>query len=290
MKAMRRMKEIGADLHRMKKLLISLAVFSLLLVAGAGIAQQKVKRGPKVDYGSNAASGKYLHTRGIDIYFERYGNGSPLLVIHGNGGSIASMANQIPFFAGSYTVIAADSRSQGRSADLQDSLSYEMMADDYNALLDSLHLDSAVVIGWSDGGIIGLLLAIRHPEKVKKLAVTGANIRPDSTAVSAADIQSMKELVADLRKQKPDPPVKNQLKLTRLMIDEPNISWGSLQQIHCPVLVIGGDHDIIKPEHTLEIYRSIPGASLWILPGSGHDTCVSFSDDFNEQVNRFFQK
>ena len=74
------------------------------------------------------------------------------------------------------------------------------------------------------------------------------------------------------------------------MIDEPNISRHSLQQIHCPVLVIGGDHDIIKPAHTLEIYQCIPGAQLWILPGSGHDTCISFKDDFNEQVGRFFKK
>jgi pimeloyl-ACP methyl ester carboxylesterase len=224
------------------------------------------------------------------MYFEVYGNGEPLLLIHGNGGSISSMANQIPYFSESYQVIAADSRSQGKSADPADSLSYEMMADDYSALLDALHLDSAFVVGWSDGGIIGLLLAIRHPDKVKKLAVTGANIRPDTTAVMAADIQSMKDQVARLQKQKQDPKTRNEIKLTRLMIDEPNISRYSLQQIHCPVLVIGGDHDIIKTEHTLEIYRSIPGANLWILPGSGHDTCIRFKDDFNMQVGRFFNK
>ena len=74
------------------------------------------------------------------------------------------------------------------------------------------------------------------------------------------------------------------------MINEPNISWRMLQQIHCPVLVIGGDHDIIKLGHTVEIYQSIPGANLWILPGSGHDTCIRFKDDFNEQVGRFFNE
>jgi pimeloyl-ACP methyl ester carboxylesterase len=200
------------------------------------------------------------------------------------------MASQIPFFSKSYKVIAADSRSQGKSPDPGDSLSYEMMADDCSALLDSLHLDSAYVIGWSDGGIIGLLMAIRHPGKVKILAVSGANIRPDTTAVKAADIQWMKDQVARLQKQTQDPGTKNEIKLSRLMIDEPNITWKSLQQIHCPVLVIAGDHDIIKTEHTVEIYRSIPGAKLWILPGSGHDTCISFRDDFNEQVERFFKK
>ena len=222
------------------------------------------------------------------MYCEIYGQGEPLLLIHGNGGSISNMANQIPYFSRSYKVIAADSRSQGKSTDPQDSLSYEMMADDYAVLMDSLHLDSAYVIGWSDGGIIGLLLAIRHPEKVKKLAATGANIRPDTTAFSASEIQSMKDFVARLRAQKQDQKVKNDLKLTQMMIDEPNISGSSLQQIHCPALVIGGDHDIIKPSHTLEIFQAIPKGYLWILPGSGHGTLIDFKDDFNNQVGRFF--
>ena len=82
-----------------------------------------------------------------------------------------------------YKVIIADSRAQGKSTDKGDSLTYEMMADDYAALLDAMKIDSAYVIGWSDGGINGLLLAIRHPKKVKKLATTGANLVPDTTAV-----------------------------------------------------------------------------------------------------------
>lgn len=260
----------------------------LLLISGIAVSQQEADPGQQFPFGADPAAGKRLRTRDFGMYYETYGNGAPLLLIHGNGGSIASMASQIPYFSQKYKVIAADSRSQGKSADPGDSLSYEMMADDCNALMDSLHIKSAYVVGWSDGGIIGLLLAIRHPDKVRKLAVTGANIRPDTTAVSAADISSMKDQVARLLQQKQDPQTRNEIKLTRLMIFEPNISRHSLQQIRCPVLVIGGDHDIIRPEHTMEIYRSIPGASLWILPGSGHDTCIRFKDDFNLQTDRFF--
>ncbi len=114
---------------------------------------------------------------------EVYGKGEPLLIIHGNGGSINNFIYQIPYFAKKYKVIIADSRAQGKSADNGDSLTYEMMADDYAALLEALKIDSAHVIGWSDGGINGLLLAMHHPEKVKKLAVTGANLTADTTAV-----------------------------------------------------------------------------------------------------------
>ena len=267
-----------------------LPVFLVFLISQplSVLSQASSEKGSTINYGRNDEIEKYIHIRGFEMHYEVYGSGQPLLLIHGNGGSIVSMANQIPFFSKSYQVIAADSRSQGKSFDAQDSLSYEMMADDYNALMDSLHLDSAYVVGWSDGGIIGLLLAIRHPEKVKKLAVTGANIRPDTTAVTAADIRFMKEQVLSLHDQKQDAKTRNEIKLTQMMIDGPNIPFKSLQQIHCPVLVIGGDHDIIKTEHTLEIYKSVPGASLWILPGSGHDTCIRFKDDFNTQVNRFF--
>src|SRR5579862_1723213 len=136
-----------------------------------------------IPYGNNPAVGKYYTVRGIKMYTEVYGEGKPLLLIHGNGGSMSAFANNIPYFSKKYKVIAVDSRSQGKSIDTKDSLSFEMMADDFAALLDQMHIDSAYVIGWSDGGINALLLALRHPEKVIKLAATGANLTPDSTAL-----------------------------------------------------------------------------------------------------------
>ena len=253
-------------------------------------AQAPSETPPQISYGNNPAAGRFIHVNDIDIYCEIYGKGEPLLLIHGDGGSIASMENQIPYFAKNYEVIAADSRSQGKTQDPSDFLSYDMMADDCDALMDSLHLKSAFVIGWSDGGIVGLLLAIKHPEKVKKLAVTGANIRSDSTAFSDDVIQDMHKGLARLETQKQDAATKNKIKLTRMMIREPNITHKELGSVQCPVLVIGGDYDVIKPEHTLEIFHAIPHANLWILPGSGHDTLISYKDDFNQQVGRFFEQ
>src|SRR5579871_1436074 len=137
----------------------------------------------QVNYGDNAAAGHYLATRGIRMYYETYGQGEPLLLLHINGGSINVFSYQIPYFAKNYRVIAVDTRAHGKSIDTGDSLTFEQMADDFNALLDSLHLQQCYVIGWSDGGISGLLLAIRHPEKVKKLVVSGPNLWPDTTGL-----------------------------------------------------------------------------------------------------------
>ncbi|MBS1620895.1 MAG: alpha/beta hydrolase [Bacteroidetes bacterium] len=244
-----------------------------------------------IPYGNNKSVGKYYNIRGFKMYCEVYGKGQPLLIIHGNGGSIGNFANQIPYFSKKYKVIVADSRAQGKSTDKGDSLSYEMMADDYAALLDALKIDSAFVIGWSDGGNNGLLLSLRHPEKVKKLAITGANLVPDTTAVPkevwdivSPDYYALKEKADKSEIEK------NGYKLLRLLMEQPHISLSELHTINCPTLVIGGDHDVIKPEHTLLISQNIPNSYLWILPNSGHSIPVIYKDDFNKTVDRFFSK
>ena len=164
-----------------------------------------------------------------------------------------------------------------------------MMADDYAALLNVMKIDAAYVIGWSDGGINGLLLSIRHPEKVKKLAITGANLEPDTTAVPQLIWDMVIPALTEL-KNKPNKTneEKNSLKLYRLLAEQPHIPLADLQTITCPTLVIGGDHDVIKEEHTLLIYKNIPKSYLWILPGSGHSTPIVYKEDFNKVVDRFF--
>lgn len=240
-------------------------------------------------YGNNKQAGKYYDIRGFKMYAEVYGEGQPLLIIHGNGGSINNFIYQIPYFSKNYKVIIADSRAQGNSVDKGDSLTYEMMADDYAALLNALKIDSADVIGWSDGGINGLLLSIRHPEKVKKLAVTGANLVPDTTAVPKSIWNMVMPTYTMLKNKKTRNDEENgAYKLFRLLVEQPHIPLTDLHSIKCPTLVIGGDHDVIKEEHTLLIYKNIPKAYLWILPASGHSTPVVYKDDFNKVVDRFF--
>lgn len=259
-----------------------IACFLILLVSGSLYAQNR--------FGNNQTAGHYLETRGFRMYYEVYGQGEPLLLIHGNGGSMIAFSNQVPYFSPHYKVIAVDSRAQGKSADAGDSLTFEMMADDFNALLDSLHLDSCYVIGWSDGGINGLLLAIRHPDKVKKLAITGANLWPDTTGVTPFVYHLIQQQSAWLRKQPVTPDSKNQLKISDLDLYEPHMTLQQLHTIQCPTLVIGGDHDAIPVPHTVLIAENIPQSYLWIIPNSGHSTPIFKKDEFNAQVNDFFRK
>ena len=243
----------------------------------------------KTLYGNNVKAGKYADIRGFKMYYEIYGTGKPLVLIHGNGGSIENFKNQIPYFAKNYKVIVADSRAQGKSIDAADSLSYEMMADDLNELLNKLRVDSCNVIGWSDGGIDGILLATRHPEKVKKLAITGANLWPDTSAVESSLFSWIISVNDSLAKVQQTPAVKAQKKLLNLMILQPNISTAYLKNVKCPTLVIGGDHDVILPKHTMIIAEAIPKSYLWILPNSGHSTLIIYKNIFNQVVGDFFK-
>jgi pimeloyl-ACP methyl ester carboxylesterase len=238
-----------------------------------------------VDYGNNLQAGHYATVNGIQLYYEVYGTGEPLIMLHGNGGSINAFSNQIPFFEKYYQVIAIDSRLQGKSGGTPDSISYELMASDFCALLDYLHIKSANVLGWSDGGIDGIIMAMNCPEKVKRLAISGANTVPDTTAITNDDLLGMKDFVSH-----PELASKAAIALTQMMIDQPNILYADLGKILCPVLVMAGDHDMIKEEHTIKISQSIPSSILCIFPDSNHGVCQQHPELFNKKVLEFLQK
>ena len=239
-------------------------------------------------YGNNPAAGHFLNTRGFQLYYESYGSGEPLLLFHGNGGSIGNMSNQIPWFSTHYRVIAIDTRAHGKSHDPGDSLSFEMIVDDFNALCDSLHLDSCYVIGWSDGGIDAILFAIRHPDKVRKMAFTGANLWPDTTGLTPYVYHLMEDGHNDFLKRPKTPGNKNAQKILDLDFYQPHITLDQLHQIQCPTLVIGGDHDVIPVPHTVPIAANISKSYLWIVPNSGHSVPIFKKDAFNTQIDDFF--
>ncbi|MES2427485.1 MAG: alpha/beta hydrolase [Bacteroidota bacterium] len=246
----------------------------------------------RVPYGHNDSVGRYYDVRGIKMYTEVYGTGKPLLMIHGNGGSIGAFSGAIPYFAKRYQVITVDSRAHGRTKDDRDSLSFEQMADDFDALLTAMHIDSAYVLGWSDGGINSIVLAMRHPGKVIKLASTGANLWPDSTGLIPSYWKSEQRDYTNWQKRLPLTNAKDKNTYKIFMLDwlQPNIPLTALHTIKTPSLIIGGDHDLIPVHHTVQIYENIPNAFLWIVPNSGHGTLNEHRDEFNKIVDDFFTK
>jgi pimeloyl-ACP methyl ester carboxylesterase len=274
----------------MKRALV-LVLFALSALGLAG-DQAKTTRSttPTPKYGANPAAGHTFTYGGITFYYEVYGAGEPLLMVHGNGGSIADLGAQIAHFRKRYQVIAMDSRDQGRSGDSADKLTYEKMTDDLAALLDHLKVGPVNVLGWSDGGIETLLLGIRHPAKVKKIAVMAANLNPTEDALHRDFVAVIKSSVAALPAADRDTPRgRRELKVTGMMLDEPHVDVKALEAIAAPTLVLAADHDIIRDEHTVEIYHHVPNSQLAIFPNATH--MVPFDDPvlFNATVERFFR-
>ncbi|TSD68001.1 alpha/beta hydrolase [Inquilinus sp. KBS0705] len=245
----------------------------------------------KVPYGHNKEVGKYYNVNGVRLYVEEYGTGQPLLMTHGNGGDMSAFAQNVPYFSKKYHVILVDSRAHGKSVDSASTLTFEQMADDFAALLDQMKIPKAYVLGWSDGGINALMMAIHHRDKVIKLASTGANITPDSTAFAQGTWKEwFKYYTANKNRIWKTPKAKNDWKIFLLDWDQPNIPLSDLQKITTPSFIIAGDHDVIADKHTHLIQANIPNSKLWIVPNSGHGTLVEHADEFNKRVDAFFEE
>ena len=246
---------------------------------------------PEVPYGKNRAAGAFVTVNGIKLYYETYGSGLPMLQIHGNGQNIGALSRQIEFFSRKYKVIAADSRGHGKSEMGEGPLTYEQMAEDLNAMLDKLELKPVLVLGWSDGGILGLLLAIHHPDKVSKLAIMGANLEPAGAQDWAVQWVAAQEKLVDEKLATKDTsmPWAKSKQLLGLLGKQPHIPLGDLHRISAPTLVMAGDKDVIRGEHTLTIFENLPKAHLCIFPGATHMIPWEDPTRFNQTVERFFQ-
>lgn len=247
-----------------------------------------------IPYGENKDAGNYAVLNGVKLYYETYGKGNPLILIHGNGGNIKGMQYQIEYFSKFYKVIAMDCRGRGKSELGKDSLTYMQMTRDVVSLLDYLHVDSTYIIGRSDGGIIGLLMGIHFPEKVRRIAAFGANLWPDTTALYPREVETLKQD----RKQAEEMMAKHDTtrdwyliqQRNRLMEFQPHISANDLRRIHSPVLILSCDRDVIKEEHTLFIYRNIPKCNLCIFPGETHWITGTNPNLFNSTVAKYFSE
>ena len=219
----------------------------------------------------------YAVVNGLNMYYEVHGAGPPLLLLHGGTGSIS--AQWIPFFSTQFRVIAMEQMGHGRTADvIGRPFHFHDMAEDTVELMRQLGIESAVIVGYSDGGIVGIDMAIHHPERVTKLAVTGANSRADgytpenlewARTFNPADLP-VSDAYARLSPDGPNhwPIVLGRLQ--RMWPVEPNFKREEMQSIKAPTLIIIGDGDIVTPEHAVEMFRTIPRAQLCVVPHAGH--------------------
>ncbi|WP_310560832.1 alpha/beta hydrolase [Flavobacterium sp.] len=232
-------------------------------------------------------NGRYVEANGVKLFYEVYGEGEPLLMIHGNGGSFACFENQVAEFSKHFKVVLVDCRGRGNSSYQKGiELSFDLQVEDINLFLDKLNIKKTNILGWSDGGIIGLLLAIKQPEKVNKLVASGANIFPDG----ALHQEELKKWITDLEQNNKNHENDLAIDLNNLDFKYPNLKYSDLNVIKSKTLIVAGDHDEIKGEHTLKIYESIPNAQLAILPNSSHSALIENSILFNEIVLRFLMQ
>ena len=239
---------------------------------------------------SGAAHGGNLAiVNDVSIYYETYGAGSPVLILHGGLGSHEGMRNQIRALSRNHLVVAPDSRGQGRSSDTPARLTYSVMADDMVQLLDHLQIAKVDVVGWSDGGIIGLDLAMRYPERINRLVAISANYDPRGISEDPeTNVDIPRAPIRYLLTAK-DPaywPVLYR-KVTEMWRTEPKYSVADLGHIKAPTLIMAGEFDTIKREHTTQLTEAISGSQKVIVEGAPHSVPTSKPDIVNKIILNF---
>ena len=221
----------------------------------------------------------------IRLHFVERGEGEPLILLHGNGESCAYFRHQLAFFSANRRCIAVDTRGHGLSPRGSAPFTLTQFAEDLREFMDEHQIGAADVLGFSDGGNIALLFALRYPERVRRLVLNGANLEP--SGVRARYQRVIEREYADaVEKAEESPGAQFDAELLGLMVNEPHIPPEALAALTCPVLVIAGTRDMIRRDHTRLIAASIPGARLVLLPGT-HFIAAETPEGFNEAVTEF---
>jgi pimeloyl-ACP methyl ester carboxylesterase len=257
-----------------------------------------------------AGTHRYFEVRGAKLYTQTYGHGAPIIFLH--GGTVFfdnNFANQRDYFATYRTVIGIDQRGHGHSPDGPWSLSYKMMADDTAAIIEQLGLGAVDIVGHSDGADLALILARDHPKLVRRLVISGANLRADLSPDEKQRHQWSPEQLEkhvratanslppsfriDYGKVSPDGPDHWMTLVTKcyeMWLEPIVIEPVDLKRISIPVLVMAGDHDFTSIEENAEIFRALPHAQLFILPASNHGTFNSRPALVNLAIREFLEQ
>lgn len=224
----------------------------------------------------------------INHFYVEKGRGEPLLLLHGNGESCGYFQHQMDAFSSRYHVYALDTRGHGKTPRGERPFTIRQFAEDLLAFMDGRRIDRAHLLGFSDGGNIAIVFAIRHPERVNKLILNGANL-------NAGGVKRTAQIPIELGYRaarsfaKKSAGAKRNAELLGLMVNDPNVSPGELSQITAKTLVIAGTRDMIKAEHTRLIAERIPQAELVFLPGD-HFIAHKSPEEFNRIVLEFLER
>ena len=222
----------------------------------------------------------------ISLYYEKRGAGEPLVLLHGNGEDGSYFLHQMEAFSREFLVYALDTRGHGRSPRGSAPFTISQFAEDLLAFLDEQGLKRVNLLGFSDGGNIALTFALRHPERVRRLVLNGANLNPRGVK---AWVQLPIVLGYQIASRLKSPKARTNAEMLGLMVHEPQIPPSELAGLMMPVLVIAGTRDMIREDHTRLMARESPGARLALIPGN-HFIARRNPAAFNRAVWSFFQE
>ncbi|MFC0514444.1 alpha/beta fold hydrolase [Mucilaginibacter angelicae] len=238
--------------------------------------------------------GQYATVNGLKMYYEIHGSGFPLVLIHGGGSDIGvTFGRVLPILAQSHRVIGIDMQAHGRTPDRGVPTSFEQDADDVAALLKSLGINQADIFGFSNGGNTAMQVAIRHPHLVHKIVIASSFYKRDGfdawfwDFMPNASLDNMPKPLQEAFLAINNDPAALEIMHNRdrdRMLAFEDWSDDTIRSITMPALVIAGDNDVIRPEHTLQLYRTLPNAQLCILP-AGHGDYIGEIEEIRENEN-----
>lgn len=214
-----------------------------------------------------------INVNDVNLYYEEYGNGKPIILLHGNKETHEIFDRLIDKLKENYKVYAIDSRCHGKSENSKE-ISYNLMCDDIIQFIKKLNIEKPILYGFSDGGIVGILVAIKEPNLLSSLIVSGANITPD--VFTTLDSILTKLFYFFTRS-----------KYIKMMLDEPNIPLDDLQRIIIPVHVLAGEKDVIKLEHTKLIADNIKNSTIEIIPKENHGSYIIHSEKLYKIIKKY---
>ncbi len=275
----------------MRRLLPAFAIVLLPILATAAERWQTL---PPTPAPIAAARSGQLKANGISIHYATYGRGSPVILLHGGLANSDYWGNQVRALAPHHLVIVMDSRGHGRTTRDARPYGYDLMADDVIALMDGLKIRKADIVGWSDGGIIGLDLAMRYADRVGKIFAFGANTKTsgviDGVEKNPTFAAYIERAGGEYRAYSATPKDYDAFveQISKMWADQPNWTDAQLKAIKSPVLIVDGDHDEgIKRDHTEYMAATIPGAGLLILPNASHFAFLQDPGLFNFAILNF---